>query len=157
MGGLQRNSPTTAIILQSKLFCNYLTILCDYLTMVALNGLSEGRFHATCPKKQKFSIRLDVLHGLMDIERQAGPRPGQHVVAARENTASDKDVRLGSAPRDRLLSKLSDDGVVIAESIPIISGKHAARFKPFPPRLGNKQPIAMKRNGPISGPSKRLG
>lgn len=48
--------------------------------MMALDGLSEGRFHATSPKKQEFSIWLDVLHRLMDIERQAGPRPAQHVV-----------------------------------------------------------------------------
>ncbi len=88
--------------------------------MVALNGLSEGRFHATCPKKQKFSIRLDVLHRLMDIERQAGPRPAQHVVAALENSTRDKDVRLGSARQDQLLPKLSDNRIVIAESIPII-------------------------------------
>jgi hypothetical protein len=32
----------------------------------------------------------------MDIERQAGPRPVQHVVAASEDLASEKDVRLGS-------------------------------------------------------------
>jgi hypothetical protein len=61
--------------------------MCDYLTMIALDGLSEGRLHATSPKKQEFSIWLDVLHRLMDIERQAGLRPAQHVVVAREDTA----------------------------------------------------------------------